>query len=89
MSVRSAVPMLVARLNMERAQCGLPFLRQVDIADAAGISQSVISALLAGRSTRIDFNTIDKLCAYFQCTPGDLFILDKTSSTQQEQVSPS
>lgn len=80
MSVRSAVPLLVARLNMERARCGLPTLKQIEIAEASGISQSVISTLMAGRSTRIDFNTIDKLCTYFQCTPGDLFVQEKSLS---------
>jgi len=74
MPVRSAVPLLIARMNVTRAERGMPPLKQTEIAASAGVSQSVISTLSSGKSKRIDFETIDRLCGFFGCTPGDLFI---------------
>lgn len=73
MPVKSALRKLVARENLRRAETGEPELSQAAIARASGVSQSVISTLMTGRSRRIDFDTIDGLCRFFNVQPGDLF----------------
>jgi putative transcriptional regulator len=73
MSVKSAVRKLIARENLRRAEQGLPPFKQEEIAAGSGLSQSVISNLMNGRSRRIDFDTINGLCNFFRIQPGDLF----------------
>jgi putative transcriptional regulator len=73
MSVKSAVRKLIARENLRRAEQDLPPFKQEEIAASSGLSQSVISNLMNGRSRRIDFDTINGLCNFFKVQPGDLF----------------
>lgn len=72
MSVRSRLKVLIAQRNVERLQRGEPELTQQQIADACGLSLSTVNGLTSGRSTRVDFDTLDKLCTYFNVEPGDL-----------------
>ena len=51
-------------------------LSQKDVSEATGIGQKTISSLERGASKGIEFNTLMKLCAFFNCTPGDLLILE-------------
>jgi len=39
----------------------------------SGLTRQSISNLLAGMQTRIEYDTIDKLCKVLECEPGDLF----------------
>ena len=73
MPVKFALRKVVARANLRRADDGLPPLTQTEIANGAGVSQSVVSTLLTNRSERIDLKTINGLCTFFGITPGDLF----------------
>ena len=43
------------------------------MAEESGLSINVFQRLINNASDRIDFDTIDKLCAYFDCSIGDLF----------------
>lgn len=73
MPVRFALRKVVARENLRRADAGLKPLTQMEIASGARVSQSVVSTLLSNQSKRIDLDTINGLCAFFNITPGDLF----------------
>jgi len=73
MAVKSALRKLMARENMRRAETGEPALSQALIARESGVPQSVISTLSTGKSRRIDFDTINKLCTFFRIPPGELF----------------
>jgi len=73
MAIKFALRRIVARKNLERADAGLPALTQTAIAEGSGVSQSVVSNLLANRSERIDLKTINGLCNFLQISPGDLF----------------
>ncbi|MCL5997518.1 MAG: helix-turn-helix transcriptional regulator [Chloroflexi bacterium] len=42
------------------------------LAQQAGLSVNTIGRLAEGKTDRIDFSTIDKLCLYFGCNVGDL-----------------
>ena len=46
-----------------------------------GISTTTLTRLANDRSTGVAIATIDRLCAYFQAQPGDLFIY--VEETQQ------
>lgn len=83
MPVRSAVRVLIARENVRWAETSQPELTQSEIAANSGVSQSVISTLMTGKSRRIDFETIDKLCKYFNVEPGALFIREKESEEEK------
>lgn len=85
MPVHSNVRPLIDKLNQERVRQGFAALKQAEIASSSGVSQSVISTLYAGKSKRIDFETIDKLCGFFSCEPGDLFLREVSPLTSGDQ----
>ena len=45
-----------------------------DILSTTGISKSTLTRLANDRAGRIYISTIDRICSYFDCQPGDLFI---------------
>lgn len=73
MPIKFSLRTIVARKNLERAEAGLPPLTQTEIAAGGKVSQSVVSKLLANKTTRIDFDTIDNLCTFLGITPNELF----------------
>ena len=48
-------------------------MKVVDVARATGLHRNTITLLYNETATRIDLETIDKLCALFDCSVGDLF----------------
>lgn len=48
-----------------------------DVHEKTGLSRATISLLYHDKATRIDFDTIEKLCALFSCSIDDLFVLEK------------
>lgn len=65
MPIRSNLGVLLARKNLERAQSGEPPLNWHVIAQSAGVTHSALLKLVRGGSSRIDFDTIDRLMDYF------------------------
>ena len=45
-----------------------------DVFEATGIAKSTLSRLANDRSDRVAMATMERLCAYFDCQPGDLFV---------------
>ncbi len=45
-----------------------------DVWMATGIAKSTLTRLANDRSDRVAMATMERLCAYFDCQPGDLFI---------------
>ena len=45
-----------------------------DILSSTGISNTTLTRLANNRAGRIYISTIDRLCSYFDCQPGDLFV---------------
>ncbi|HAT1923204.1 TPA: helix-turn-helix domain-containing protein [Legionella pneumophila] len=43
-----------------------------DLAEAIGITEANLSILKNGKAKAIRFATLDAICAYLQCQPGDL-----------------
>lgn len=47
-----------------------------DVHEKTGLSRMTVSKLYNEKSTRIDFDTILKLCQLFNCEVGELLYLD-------------
>lgn len=48
-------------------------LKTSDLAASTGLNRSTISALYNETAVRVDIETIDILCKYFECKVGDIF----------------
>ena len=46
----------------------------MDMARGAGLSYGAAHALYHGTSKSISLDVLDRLCRYFNCQPGDLFV---------------
>ncbi|MGO9954166.1 MAG: helix-turn-helix domain-containing protein [Dissulfurispiraceae bacterium] len=47
-------------------------LKIADVARAIGVHRNTITLLYYERAQRIDFDVLDKLCKYFDCTISDI-----------------
>lgn len=65
MTVSCKLRVLLARVNVVRADQGRPPLSLRRLAEESGVSLSVLAALNTGRSQRIDYHTVDSLLRYF------------------------
>lgn len=48
-------------------------LKVIDVSRGAGIHRNLVTLLYYEKAKRIDFESIDKLCRFFECGVGDLF----------------
>ncbi len=48
-------------------------MKIVDVARITGLHRNTITLLYNETATRLDVETIDRLCALFRCAVGDLF----------------
>lgn len=53
-----------------------------DVHEKTGLSRNTISNLYYDRATRIDFATIGKLCAAFECRIDELLSIDERELKQ-------
>ena len=53
-----------------------------DVTHATGIYNSSLTRLANDRAELIGKTTMDRLCAFFDCQPGDLFIYVTTAEPQ-------
>lgn len=65
MTISCRLRVLLAQLNMQRAQNGQSAISLRRMAQESGISQSVLVSLNTGRSQRIDYTTVDRILTYF------------------------
>lgn len=56
-----------------------------DVHTKTGLSRGTISSLYNDRATRIDFETITKLCDLFSCEVGTLLILDNQKTDLEDR----
>jgi len=48
-------------------------LKVIDVARETGLHRNTITLLYKETASRVDLETMDKLCALFNCKVGDLF----------------
>lgn len=70
MAVTMHGPVLINRLSR---LVGERRLTVKDVADGTGISYRTLHDLYHARTTRIDLATLNKLCAFFDVTPAEIF----------------
>lgn len=49
----------------------------VELEEKSGVSRQVLDRLEKNKSKRLDFETVVKLCALFDCEVGELLYVDK------------
>lgn len=48
--------------------------RSKELAEYVGITEQNISLLKTGRVKGIRFNTLEKICEFLECQPGDILV---------------
>ena len=69
--------MIQCRLRELMASAGRIQQKRVtydDIRSRTGLSKTTLTRLANDRADQIALSVVDRLCAYFKCQPGDLFI---------------
>ena len=56
-----------------------------DVHTKTGLARSTVTQLYHDKATRIDFDTIEKLCCLFDCEMSELFIIEKIKSTDEAE----
>ena len=64
---------IVVRLDVMLA---LRKARSRELAQHVGITETNLSLLKSGRVKGIRFETLEKICNYLQCQPGDLLVYE-------------
>ena len=64
---------IVVRLDVMLA---LRKARSKELAAYVGITETNLSLLKSGRVKGIRFDTLEKICDYLQCQPGDLLVYE-------------
>ncbi len=65
---------IVVRLDVMLA---LRKARSKDLAQHVGITETNLSLLKSGRVKGIRFETLEKICEYLDCQPGDLLVYER------------
>lgn len=80
---------IVVRLDVMLA---LRKVKSKDLAAHVGITESNLSLLKSGRVRGIRFETLEKICEYLNCQPGDLLVYeadDAPSGAERTQATGS
>ncbi len=56
-----------------------------DLAEAVGITPQNLSVLKTGKAKAIRFSTLDAICQYLDCQPGDILEFQDDSNTSGER----
>lgn len=56
-------------------------LTQQDVAGGTGLSPTIIGRLYHNRFSRLDNQTVVKICRFFEVPLGDMFYIDDEAST--------
>lgn len=72
--VKSRLQILIDQRNIARLQTGQKVQSMRQLSKESGIPASVLGGLASDSVKRMDFETLDKLCRFFVCTPGDILV---------------
>ena len=59
-------------------------VRSKDLAEHVDITEANMSLLKQGKVKGVRFDTLEKICAYLQCQPGDLLVYEPDSDSQDK-----
>ncbi len=57
-------------------------VKSKDLAEHVGITEANMSLLKQGKVKGVRFDTLEKICAYLQCQPGDLLVYESAPELQ-------
>ena len=57
-----------------------------DVLDQTGISKNTLTRLANDQEIRVAMSTIDRLCAFFDCQPGDVFVYTSEERVKESQT---
>ena len=63
-------------------------VKSKDLAEHVGITEANMSLLKQGRVKGVRFDTLEKICDYLQCQPGDLLVYETPVEAQSIQADP-
>jgi putative transcriptional regulator len=52
-------------------------IRSKELAEAIGITEQNLSILKTGKAKAIRLTTLDAICSYLSCQPGDILVFQK------------
>lgn len=58
-------------------------LRLNDVAEAVGITPQNLSVLKTGKAKAIRFSTLESICRFLECQPGDILCFEADADDQQ------
>ncbi len=64
-------------------------VKSKDLAEHVGITEANMSLLKQGKVKGVRFDTLEKICAYLQCQPGDLMVFEPDADAALPQSRPS
>ena len=56
-------------------------VRSKDLAEHVGMTEANMSLLKQGKVKGVRFDTLEKICDYLQCQPGDLLVYEAAPET--------
>ncbi|MFT3742544.1 MAG: helix-turn-helix transcriptional regulator [Gammaproteobacteria bacterium] len=56
-------------------------IRSKELAEAIGITEQNLSVLKTGKAKALRFSTLNAICHYLQCQPGDILEYKQTTET--------
>jgi len=74
--IKSRLKVLIDQRSIARLQAGQKVQSMRQLSKESGIPASVLDGLASNRVKRMDFETLDRLCRFFACTPGDVLVYD-------------
>ncbi len=77
--IKSKLKLLIAHREVETGRK----ITYQNLAEEVGLAMNTVSRLAEGKTDRVDFLTLDKLCRYFQCDIGDLLAYAPEDKSQR------
>ena len=56
-------------------------VKSKDLAEHVGITEANMSLLKQGKVKGVRFDTLEKICAYLNCQPGEILVFEPDSDT--------
>jgi putative transcriptional regulator len=63
-------------------------VKSKDLAEHVGITEANMSLLKQGRVKGVRFDTLEKICDYLQCQPGDLLVYEPQIDAAPSPLNP-
>lgn len=63
-------------------------VKSKDLAEHVGITEANMSLLKQGRVKGVRFDTLEKICDYLQCQPGDLLAYEPQIDAEPRPLNP-